>query len=168
MTTPSNSIEDVELFNLRLSESACDLVEDSILEKIEALGEQLKDLKNLLEQLRNGRNKLANDGEDLPKKVTRKRGRPAKSEDDEVSKIDKNSPLQEPVVDMNNENLTPMQEGAVKIGKSLRDPFTPNDLRARLDGERTRAGNWLTAWKTRGWIETVGFGQYRKTEAFGK
>lgn len=58
-------------------------------------------------------------------------------------------------------------EAAVEIGKTLIDPWTPTDLMARLDGDRTRAYAWCADWKARGWIDTVGFGQYRKTEKFG-
>jgi hypothetical protein len=42
------------------------------------------------------------------------------------------------------------------------------DLRARLDGPHQRAYQWVADWKRKNWIETVGFGQYRKTVTFGE
>jgi len=67
-----------------------------------------------------------------------------------------------------NRELTPCSDGAIRIGRTLSDPFTPMDLRARLDGPHQRAYQWVADWKRKNWIETVGFGQYRKTVTFGE
>ena len=65
------------------------------------------------------------------------------------------------------DDLTPMSEGAIRIGRSLGHPFIVTDLRARLDGGDRQAYNWIAGWKRVGWIETVSFGSYRRTESFG-
>lgn len=65
-----------------------------------------------------------------------------------------------------NSKLQPGSAEAIEIGRTLTDGFTPTDLAARLD--RGQAPLFLADWKARGWIERAGFGQYRRTEKFGK
>lgn len=69
-------------------------------------------------------------------------------------------------------DLTPMSDGGVGIGRTLICPFTPTDLGARLDGKPSEAirtaYQWIARWKNKGWIETVGFGSYKRTESFGR
>lgn len=67
-----------------------------------------------------------------------------------------------------NIELTPMCAGALEIGKSLSEPFSATDLQARLDGEPQRAYQWVSAWKRKGWISTVGYGQYKRSALWGE
>lgn len=67
----------------------------------------------------------------------------------------------------NNLSVTPLSEAGIRIGRTLQDPFSATDLQVRLDGDKTRAYYWVTQWKRKDWIDTVGFAQYRKTERFG-
>lgn len=67
-----------------------------------------------------------------------------------------------------NLNATATSDEGIRIGRSIVDPFTATDLRARLDGPQQRVYNWIAAWKRKQWIETVGFGQYVRTSQFGK
>ncbi|KAF0176483.1 MAG: hypothetical protein FD161_3022 [Limisphaerales bacterium] len=69
---------------------------------------------------------------------------------------------------VDNKSAGPASPEALAIGQSLRPPWSASDLAARLDGGSRRVGAWLADWKQRGWIEPVGFGQYRVTEKFGK
>jgi hypothetical protein len=67
-----------------------------------------------------------------------------------------------------NSHLKPNSSEAIAIGQKIVGAFTMNDLIARLDGGSAQAGHLLAVWKASGWIETCGFGQYRRTEKFGK
>lgn len=63
--------------------------------------------------------------------------------------------------------LSPISAEGIKIGASLRDPFSSLDLQARLDAGNN-IGSWLMVWRNRGWIEPAsGVGQFKKTERFG-
>lgn len=66
-----------------------------------------------------------------------------------------------------NSNVTPLSDRGIAIGKTLTEPFTPTDLNARLDGDTGRAYTWIAAWKRKTWIETVGFGQYKRAQNYG-
>lgn len=70
-------------------------------------------------------------------------------------------------MDEDNSNATPLSDQGIAIGKSLKEPFSNTDLRARMD-EPDRAYTWIAAWKRKNWLETAGFGQYRRTKDFGK
>ena len=65
-------------------------------------------------------------------------------------------------------------EQAVELGKNLSGTFTATDLTARLDPDSAghsgsqRAYLWVSNWKRHLWIESVGYGQYRKTARFGE
>lgn len=72
-----------------------------------------------------------------------------------------------PAPELDNRTWTPHSAEGIALGRTLLNPWTPTDLQARLDGEKTRAYYWIAQWKRKGWIDTVGVGQYRKTEAFG-
>lgn len=73
-----------------------------------------------------------------------------------------------------NTSWTPSSPDAVKLGRALSEPFSLMDLTARLDADRNglrpqaRAGRWLADWLSRRWIESASFGQYRRTEKFGR
>lgn len=69
---------------------------------------------------------------------------------------------------VDNSNATPLSDEAIAIGKSLGQPFTVTDLKSRLDGDDKRPYNFIAAWKRKAWIETAGFGQYRRTKEFGE
>jgi hypothetical protein len=56
---------------------------------------------------------------------------------------------------------------ALRIAGTLRDVFSTTDLAARLDNANL-IGLWLSDWRRRGWIETVGTREYQKTGSFGK
>jgi hypothetical protein len=74
----------------------------------------------------------------------------------------------EPEAD-NNILATPTSATGIKIGHSLRDPFSLLDLSARLDGNgNQRAGQWLMTWRNKDWIDSVGTNNWRKTDKFGK
>lgn len=60
----------------------------------------------------------------------------------------------------------PMSDAGVRVGKTLVDPFSPTDLRARMDNPKL-AYSWIYAWQQKGWVENSGYGQYRKTDKFG-
>ena len=62
-------------------------------------------------------------------------------------------------------NASPVSPEAIKVGESLANCFTSTDLRARTDDN---AGQWLLVWLNRGWIESAGSNQFRKTDKFGK
>lgn len=67
-----------------------------------------------------------------------------------------------------NLDVTPLSAAGIKIGLSLREPFTPTDLRARLDGPAGREYTWLAAWKRKDWLDTVSFGIYKRKGTFGE
>ena len=73
-----------------------------------------------------------------------------------------------------NQDWEPDCEQAVALGKNLGNPFTPLDLTTRLDADKrgqapqARAYLWIANWKRHGWIESAGYGQYKKTEKFGE
>lgn len=54
---------------------------------------------------------------------------------------------------------------AVRVGGELPRVFTSTDVVARTEAN---AGQWLLAWLNKGWIESAGVNQYRRTEKFGK
>ena len=68
-----------------------------------------------------------------------------------------------------NVNVKPDSARGILIGRTLNDPWGPLDLQSRLDGPNPqgRSYAWIAEWKRRGWIQTVGFNTYRKTERFG-
>jgi hypothetical protein len=70
--------------------------------------------------------------------------------------------------DADNRNVQATDQDGIALGNGLGQPFTTTDLQARLDGDKKRSYNWVALWKGRGWIETCGFGSYRRTEKFGK
>ncbi len=70
--------------------------------------------------------------------------------------------------DNDNRNADPLSPEGIRIGRSLGQPFGHLDLRARLDGSADRGYRWVAAWKQKGWIDTCGYGQYRRTETFGQ
>lgn len=72
-----------------------------------------------------------------------------------------------PATEADNRSWTPHMPEGIALGRTLVDPWTPTDLQARLDGDKTRAYYWIAQWKRKSWIETVGFGSYRKTADFG-
>lgn len=78
-------------------------------------------------------------------------------------------PKQAPEPEGSNLNATPLADEGIRIGRTLLEPFSANDLAARLDGldNTKRSYNWLAAWKRKGWVETVGFGIYRRSATFG-
>jgi hypothetical protein len=76
------------------------------------------------------------------------------------------TPRAEPT-DKDNRKTTATSKEGISLGNTLGQPFTVTDLRARLDGDQKRSYNWVALWKGRGWIETCGFGSYRRTEKFG-
>jgi hypothetical protein len=65
------------------------------------------------------------------------------------------------------EDVKPLDAAAIEIGRSsLPAQFTATDLGARV--EQPRAYRWIAVWKDKGWVETVAYGVYRRTEDFGK
>lgn len=70
--------------------------------------------------------------------------------------------------DKDNRGVSALSAEGVRIGRTLIDPWSATDLQARLDGVKGRAFEWISLWKRKGWIDTVGFGQYRKTASFGE
>ncbi len=68
-----------------------------------------------------------------------------------------------------NEDWGSMHQGSIKLGLSLSEPFSPTDLEARLDGDDTRkkAHQWIAEWKGKGWVSTVSFNNFKRTEKFG-
>jgi hypothetical protein len=141
------------------------MMNEHVAKTVEMIEEKIEKLNQLVEFLR----ELGETGEETvpalqePIRQRRKYTRRAKPADEPAP----SSKLQDAVVPVDNKNLTPLSDGGVQIGRTLTNPFTITDLRARLDGEPTRASNWIFAWKNKGWIEPNGFGQYKKTEAFG-
>lgn len=69
--------------------------------------------------------------------------------------------------DFGNESVVHDSKEAIEILSTLRDPFTPTDLTARLDGPGVRAYVWLAHWQKAGWIVDVGIQLYRKTATNG-
>ena len=134
-----------------------DLEEDHIRIVIEALEQRVRKHEEVLEIMREALEELEPAPTRDPKVIVQ---HPPKSS--------ANGYAAEPTVPENNESITPLADEALSIGRTLGNPFTPTDLSARLDGESKRAYNWLAAWKRKGWIETCGFGQYRKTPTFGE
>ena len=163
---------DVPLVTLKLSESAFELIEDSILEQLDATRRKLDDLKSLLEQLRSGKSDppaaapctgIQPAGSIIPRSVSGS----IKQNGAAPRKTDPPQTQEEgPLVD-DNTNATPMSDEGIRIGRTLGQPFSPTDLSARLDGDKRRACNWIHSWKTKGWIDNCGYGQYRLTESFG-
>lgn len=64
--------------------------------------------------------------------------------------------------------LPPGAAEAIRIAQTFNGSFSATDVAARLDKDAARAPLLLADWKARGWIERVGFGQYQRTEKFGK
>ncbi len=77
---------------------------------------------------------------------------------------------QAPVLDEDTSALTPLSPSGIRLGRTLNDPFSATDLRARLDcnGDSNLPHNWLYAWGKKDWVERAGYGIYRKTEKFGQ
>lgn len=129
-----------------------------------AINEKIDRLNQVLGRLQEVLSELNGDAVKTPK-----RGRKRKTREQAGETIDSEPSASGPaVVPENNQSLTPLDNAAVQIGKTLSEPFTPTDLRSRLDGAPIRANNWIAAWKRQGWIETCGFGQYRRTKTFGE
>lgn len=62
----------------------------------------------------------------------------------------------------------PLSDASIALGLTLGEPFTSTDIQARLDGNSTKAYELIAGWKRKGWLETIAFGTYRRTAAFGK
>ena len=63
-------------------------------------------------------------------------------------------------------NVDPRSAQAVTLSATLPVSFTLLDVSVR--SPKNQAGFWLADWKARGWVETVGPGQFRKTTLFGQ
>ena len=63
-------------------------------------------------------------------------------------------------------NVDPRSARAVTLSATLPASFTLLDVSVRAP--KNQAGLWLADWKARGWVETVGPGQFRKTTIFGQ
>jgi len=66
-----------------------------------------------------------------------------------------------------NEAVAATSAAGIKIGESLRSPFTRLDVEARLDGSSARAGQWLAEWLRAKWILQIGGNTFRHTQEFG-
>jgi hypothetical protein len=64
-------------------------------------------------------------------------------------------------------NISAIGEDAIRIGGTLSATFSSTDLSVRLDSPNL-VGLWLADWRRRGWIESAGVREFRKTEIFGK
>ena len=65
--------------------------------------------------------------------------------------------------------MKPNSAEAIELGKTrLHDPWSALSLTGLLDGGAKQSQLFMADWKARGWIETCGFQQYRKTAKFGK
>ena len=81
-----------------------------------------------------------------------------------------------PAVDLSGDNSewNPTDRHGVALGLSLPQPFTATDLRSRFDAAKdgtdpaTRGYRWVASWKSQGWVETVAYATYRRTDKFGK
>ena len=60
---------------------------------------------------------------------------------------------------------TAFDADALRIAETLQPVFTSTDLMARTD---ENVGVWLMNWRNKGWIESAGVNQYKKTEKFGR
>lgn len=95
----------------------------------------------------------------------RRMGRPRKYPLPEARPVEPEADA--PLIPQGAHRSGPDSPEGIAIGRTLVGSFTATDLRARLDGDDTRAFYWISIWKGKGWIETVGFNQYRCTANFG-
>jgi hypothetical protein len=102
-----------------------------------------------------------------PKRTYKPRkAKAAEEESSEPAEVLAEGPRVAPT-DNDNRDVNATSPEAIAIGKTLGQPFSNTDLRARLDGDSGRDYRWIATWKAKDWIETCGFGAYRRTRTFG-